>query len=123
MRLVCVAVLACACGGHDSASIPQRLVFERWSPPQPTSYDLFLAARGNIVVLAHRFSRDGGASWEALPAELGAPMRLAITDRAIVTYASGLVRWDVASGAIVHVAGAPAYATDRTWRVDPTGRF
>ena len=62
MKLVAVtAALSVACGG-SSPSTPQNLVFERWSAPQPTSHDVFLAARGDIVVMAHRVSRDAGAT-------------------------------------------------------------
>ena len=125
MKLVFVtAVLCAACGGGGSASTPKTLELERWSTPQPTSYDIFLAARGDVVVMSHRVSRDAGATWQPLDPQLGAPTRVSITNGVIATYASGLVRWDLASNAVTMVTGAPSYATDRTWRVDPiTGRF
>jgi len=125
MRLVCFAVAVAACGNpHDAAWIPQRLVFERWSQPQPTGHDIFLAARGDIVVMAHRVSLDAGATWQPLDPRLGEPTRVAINDRTIALYASGLVRWDLTTGAVTQVAGTPAYATDRNWRIEPTsGHF
>jgi hypothetical protein len=120
-----MAVLCAACGaGSGSATTPHKLELERWSPPQPTSYDIFLAARGDVVVMAHRVSRDAGATWQPLDPQLGTPTRVSITNGVIATYATGLVRWDLASNAVTKVDGAPSYATDRTWRVDPvTGRF
>ena len=124
MKVLAVAVLCAACGSSASPSTPHKLIFERWSPPQPTSHDIFLAARGDVVVMAHRLSRDAGATWQLLDAQLGTPTRVAITGTTIATYASGLVRWDLASGAVTKVAGVPGYTTDRTWRVDPmSGRF
>ncbi|HEY5923457.1 MAG TPA: hypothetical protein VIV11_17375 [Kofleriaceae bacterium] len=123
-RVFVAAALCVACGSNDSASTPQRVVFERWSPAQPTSHDIFLGARGDIVVMAHRVSVDAGATWQPLAAQLGVPARVSITNGVIATYASGLVRWDLASDVVTTVAGVPGYATDRTWRVDPaTGRF
>ena len=126
MKLLVAAALA-ACGTPGSTTVataPKPLVFERWSPPQPTSHDVFLAARGDVVVMAHRISRDAGATWQPLAAELGEPARVALTDHVLATYASGLVRWDLASGAITRVTGAPAFTSDRNWHVDPaTGRF
>jgi hypothetical protein len=123
MKLVFVAAAACvACG--TSPSEPKKLVFERWSPPQPTSHDVFLAARGDIIVMAHRMSRDAGATWQPLDPQLGAPTRVAITNDVIATYASGLVRWDLATATMTTVTGAPPYTTDRAWRADPSsGRF
>src|SRR5688500_17069522 len=125
MKLVLVAAVVCtACGSSASPSTPHKLIFERWSPPQPTSHDIFLAARGDVVVMAHRMSRDAGATWQPLDAQLGTPTRVAITGTTIATHASGLVRWDLTSGAVTKVAGVPGYTTDRTWRVDPmSGRF
>lgn len=125
MRLFIVVAAVAACGTQNpSATKPRDLVFERWSPPQPTGHDIFLAARGDIVMMAHRVSRDAGGTWEPLDPRLGEPTRVAITDSAIALYASGLVRWDLATGAITQIAGAPAYVTDRNWHIDPlTGRF
>ncbi|HEY5950097.1 MAG TPA: sialidase family protein [Kofleriaceae bacterium] len=124
MKLALVAALCAACGSNGGASTPHKLVFERWSSPQPTSHDVFLAARGDIVVMAHRVSRDAGATWQPLATELGVPARVAITNGVIATYASGLVRWDLASNAVTVAAGAPSFITDRSWRVDPiSGRF
>jgi hypothetical protein len=126
MKLVFVlAALCAACGaGGGSATTAKQLELERWSPPQPTSYDIFLAARGDVVVMAHRVSRDAGATWQPLDPQLGTPTRVSITNGVIATYATGLVRWDLASNAVTQVDGAPSYATDRTWRVDPiSGRF
>jgi hypothetical protein len=125
MKVVFVLAVVCAaCGANGSASTPKKLELERWSAPQPTSYDIFLAARGDVVVMAHRVSRDAGATWQALDPQLATPTRVAITNGVIATFASGLVRWDLASNVVTKVEGAPSYATDRTWRVDPiTGRF
>jgi len=124
MKLVAALCAASAACGGSGASTPHDLVFERWSAPQPTSHDLFLAARGDIVVMAHRVSRDAGATWQALDPRLGVPTRVAITNGAIATYANGLVRWDLASGAVTNVAGVPSFVTDRNWRVDAaSGRF
>ncbi len=121
-RVFITAALCAACG--ESASTPKELVFERWSSPQPTSHDIFLGARGDIVVMAHRVSRDAGATWQPLDPALGVPARVSITNGVIAAYADGLVRWDLANGAVTKVGGAPGYATDRNWRVDPgTGRF
>lgn len=122
MQRVFVAVVLAACG--TSPDTPRRLSFERWSPPQPTSYDVLLAARGDIVVMARRLSRDAGATWEPLDPRLGMPTRVALTSTTLATYANGLVRYDLATGEVTAVAGAPPFTTDRSWRVDPaTGRF
>jgi hypothetical protein len=123
-RVLVAAAMCAACGGNGSPATPKKLIFERWSEPQPTSHDIFLAARGDVVVLAHRISRDAGATWQPLDPKLGEPARVAITDGVVATWASGLVRWDLASGAVTSVTGTPSYGSDRTWRVDPaTGRF
>jgi len=127
-HLVCVAAIAAACGSSSGSSVtkPRPLVFERWSPAQPSSYDVFLAARGAIVVMANRISRDGGATWSALDARVGSLGRVAIDGTTVFLYASGtgLVRWDLVSDQITTVPGAPAFAAERTWRRDPaTGRF
>lgn len=84
-----------------------------------------LASRGDVVIMAHRFSLDAGATWTALDPKLGEPTRVAIVgSETVALYANGLVRWDLATGAIANVAGAPSFTTDRTWRVDPsTARF
>ena len=123
MKLVLVGAtlwlaLASACGG-TSATETQQLAFERWSSPQPTSHDVFLAARGDVVVMAHRISRDGGATWEPLDPSFGEVTRVAIVGTTVGLYASGLKRWDLASNAVTPIAGAPSFTTDRTWRIDP----
>lgn len=124
MKRVLAAAVVCAACDSSSPSTPQKLIFERWSTPQPTSHDVFLAARADIVVMAHRISRDAGATWQPLDPQLGEPVRVAITNGVVATYSSGLVRWDLASGLVTNVGSVPSYATDRTWRVDPiTGRF
>ncbi len=123
MKLAFVAAFVCAACSDDPAA-PKKLVFERWSPPQPTSYDIFLGARGDLVVMAHRFSQDAGVTWQPLDSRVGIPTRVVITDGTIATYANGLVRWDVAASTVTPVTGAPSYTTDRSWRVNPTtGRF
>src|SRR5262245_37176169 len=118
MRLVFITAAWCVACDSGSPSTPQALELERWSAPQPASYDVFLAARGDIVVMAHRVSRDAGATWQALDPGLGVPTRVVITNGTIATYASGLVRWDPASGTVTKVAGGPSYTSDRNWRVD-----
>ena len=117
--------LAAACGG-TSATEPQKLVFERWSAPQATGHDVFLAARGDVIVMAKRLSADGGATWLPIdPAfSTGDLARVAISGTTVATYSGGLKRWDVATGTVTAVGGAPGYTTDRTWRIDPaTARF
>jgi hypothetical protein len=67
MRLLAIALLA-ACGSSGpSFEKAEPLKLERFSPPQYTSRDVFLAAKGEIVVLASRLSKDGGATWQASP--------------------------------------------------------
>jgi hypothetical protein len=120
-RLVCAALIA-ACGSGQSGSerIPQPLTFERWSPPQQSSYDVFVAASGSIIVMTNRISRDGGATWSALDPRLGQPDRVVIdgTTAYLHTPQLGLVRWDVTTGAIAAIAGAPGFAGAGTWRRD-----
>ena len=121
MKLAFMTAALCgACGASASPETPHKLVFERWSTAQPTAKDIFLTARGDVVVMANRISQDAGATWQPLDAALGEPTRVAITNGVIATYASGLARWDLGSGAVTTVSGAPAYTTDRTWRVDPS---
>lgn len=97
------------------------LELEAFSAPQYTSRDVFVGGAGDVVVMSSRISRDGGHSWRPLEARLGQLSRVAVTGATVTTYASGLVRWDLASDAIAPVAGAPGYASDRTWRVAPGG--
>ena len=120
MRLLVAGALLCAaCGSSVSPTEPQTLTFERWSPPQATAHDVLLGSRGDVVVMAHRYSLDAGATWQALDARLGEPTRISIVGNTVALYSSGPVRWNPSDGSIVKVAGAPSYATDRTWRVDP----
>jgi hypothetical protein len=126
-RLVLAAVVA-ACGStpESGASRPVPLVFERWSPAQPSSYDVFVAASGSIVLMANRISRDGGATWSPLDPRVGQLGRVAIEGTVVYLYAPqlGLARWDVATGQIQPLPGAPAFAGERTWRRDAvTGAF
>lgn len=123
-RIVLAGALAtsvAACGTQTSPSRPDPLVFERYSPPQFTSEDVFLAAAGEVVVLASRISRDGGASWE--PSPFAQAERVAIDGTTVVGYTTGLVRYDVTTRALVPVAGTPPYASARTWRLAPAGRL
>ncbi|MBA3451940.1 MAG: exo-alpha-sialidase [Deltaproteobacteria bacterium] len=118
-----VLLVVAACGDSGpSPSTPQLLELERFSPRQHTSYDVFLAARGDVVIMARRISRDGGATWTQHAPQLGELGRVAITGSTVATFATqlGLARWDLISDAIQAVTGEPAYTTDRTWRVDPT---
>jgi hypothetical protein len=120
MRLLIAGALLCAaCGSSVSPTQPQTVTFERWSPPQATAHDILLGSRGDVVVMAHRYSLDAGATWKTLDATLGEPTRISIVGNTVALYASGLVRWNPSDGSIVKVAGAPSFATDRTWRVDP----
>jgi len=122
-RSVALLLAVAACGEPGpSPSTSQTLELERFSPPQHTSYDLFLAARGQVVIMARRISRDGGATWARLDPQLGELGRVAITGATVTLHASqlGLARWDLATDAITPITGEPAYVTDRTWRIDPT---
>lgn len=121
MRLAIVLALLAGCGSSSTSTTPEPLVFERYSPPQFTSRDVFVAASGNVIVLANRLSDDGGATWHATP--FGAVERAAIHGGVIATYANGLARYDTATRVMTPVTGAPAYASARTWRTTPTGSF
>ena len=125
MKLLLLGAMLCvACGNGISPTEPQKLGFTRWSPPQATSHDILLASRGDVVVMAHRYSLDAGATWQPLDPSLGEPTRVSIVGSTVALFASGLVRWNLTDGSITHVAGAPSYATDRTWRIDPqSARF
>ena len=121
MRLAIALALLVGCGSSPSSTTatPEPLVFERYSPPQFTSRDVFVAAEGDVIVLANRLSADGGASWQ--PSPFGAVERAAIHGSVIATYAGGLVRYDTATRAMTPVTGAPSYAGPRTWRTTPAG--
>ena len=95
-------------------------MFEPYSAPQFTSRDVFLASSGNVVVMANRISRDGGASWSPLDSRLGAPTRVAITGPMVTTYAAGLglAHWDLTSEAVTAITAAPSFTSDRTWRAE-----
>lgn len=122
MRRILAAAVLVGCGpAPNKFEKAEPLVFERDSPPQFTSRDVFLAARGDVVVLANRISRDGGATWEPTP--LAGAERVAISGNVVMSYTSSLVRYDLASRALTPVAGAPAYAGARLWRATPAGRF
>ncbi|HEY0194909.1 MAG TPA: hypothetical protein VGC42_27540, partial [Kofleriaceae bacterium] len=85
----------------------------------------FVAASGSNLLMSSRFSRDGGATWQPLDGRLGMLGKVAIIGSTAALYSTqaGLVRWDLASGAITPVAAAPGYASDRTWRSDPAGKL
>ncbi len=121
IALVLVAVAACGDTG-PSPETPQVLELEPFSPPQHTSYDVFLAARGDVVIMAKRISRDGGVTWTKHTPQLGELGRVAITNTTVATHSAplGLARWDLTTDAITAVSGEPTFVTDRTWRVDPT---
>lgn len=120
-RLALVAVGLAACGTAPLPSEPQSLVFEPVSVPQHTSRDVFVGGAGDVVVMSSRISRDGGLTWRALDPRLGQLTRVAVNGATVTTYASGVVRWDLASDAITTVAGVPSFASERTWRVAPGG--
>lgn len=122
-RLVFAALLA-ACGSDDpeaALKTPKPLEFERWSPAQPSSYDVLVAARGSVVLMANRLSLDGGATWNPMDPRVGSLGRVAIDGTTVSLYTPqvGLARWDLASDEIAPVADAPPFAADRTWRRDP----
>lgn len=134
-RLVLVALVAASgalgCGGGENVNsddsppgvaTPRPLVFERWSPAQQSSHDVLVAARGSVIVTLNRISRDGGQSWAPLDPRIGQPTRVAIDGATVYAYTSqlGIARWDLASNQVAAVAGAPTYASDRTWRRDRT---
>ena len=120
-RLASVVVCLAACGTTPLPSEPQTLELQPFSVPQYTSRDVFVGGAGDVVVMSSRISRDGGTTWRPLDARLGQLTRVAVTGTTVTTFASGLVRWDLASDAIAPVSGAPSYASERTWRVAPTG--
>nr|MDQ3298696.1 hypothetical protein [Myxococcota bacterium] len=129
-RILAAVAICAACGSPsdpgDAKSKPKPLVFEPWSPPQHTSYDIFLASHGGVIVLSQRYSTDDGATWSALDPRLGRPSRVALTAGTVALWTPelGLARWVPATSAITAVAGEPSFAAERTWRVDPlTGRF
>lgn len=124
-RLVfAVAIAACGNLAEQSERVPRPLVFERWSPAQASSHDVFVAAHGSILVMANRISRDGGATWTALPPPLGQLDRVVIEGSTAYLHASelGLARWDLATDQITPIA-APAFASAGTWRRDRAGRL
>src|SRR5215210_8037040 len=93
-RLLAAAVLV-GCGSPPTSfDKAEPLVFERYSPPQFTSRDVFLAARGDIVALANRISRDGGSTWESSP--FANAERVAIHGGTVAGFTTQLVRYDVA---------------------------
>src|SRR5689334_22521550 len=93
------ASLLTACGGSGvDPTTPQNVKFERWSVPQATSHDILLASKGDVVVMAHRYSLDAGATWMPLDARLGEPTRVSIVGDKVALFASGLVRWSLADG-------------------------
>jgi hypothetical protein len=128
MRRVSLVVLALAGCGGSPVEHPVPLVLEPVSPPQFTSHDVFLAARGDVIVLGKRISRDGGQTWQPHDPRLGAEAgleRVAIHGSVIALHvpALGLARWDLATGEVTSVTDTPAFAAPRTWRTTPEGRF
>lgn len=117
------AICAVACGSSASPTTPQTLEFSRYSPPQASGHDILLAARGDVVVLAKRISRDGGATWSPLDSRIGELKGVAITGQQMTLFGttSKLARWDLTTDTLTSIAGAPSYTSDRTWRVDPSG--
>jgi len=121
VRLVVAVLVVVGCGTSPERARP--LVLEPVSPPQFTSHDVFVGARGDIVVLANRISRDGGMTWRPIDARLGTLARVTIDGAVLGTYAGGLVRWNLDTGAVTQLSGVPAFASEGTWRVQPGGRF
>jgi hypothetical protein len=124
-RLLALGMVAACGSGPDPAFVERPLALERWSPPQHTSYDVFLAARGDVIAMQRRISRDRGATWSALEPSLGSLTRVAIHGTTLITHSSnrGLVRWDLATGTIAELTGEPGFATERTWRTTPAGQL
>lgn len=114
-------LLVAACGTSPDATTPKKLVFDAYSVPQYTGYDIFVGGRGDIVVMSGRISRDGGATWTALDPQLGSPTRVSIAGTTVMTWTPslGLARWDLASGAVTALPGQPVFTNDRSWRMDP----
>ncbi len=127
MKLLASVLAACAaaCGPGTSPSTPQVLTFQRYSPPQAAAYDTLLATRGDVIVMTKRISRDGGATWTPLGSSAGELKGVAITGRTLTLYGTSvkLARYDLDSGTMAPCAGAPSYAGERTWRVDPAGKL
>ena len=71
--------------------------------------------------MSGRISRDGGATWTPLDAQLGSPTRVAIAGSTVMTWTPtlGLARWDLASGAITALPGQPIFTEERSWRMNP----
>ncbi len=118
-----LGIAAAACGSSASPETPQILELQRWSVPQASAHDLLLAARGDVVVLGKRISRDGGTTWSPLVDGIGELKGVSIIGQQLVVYGttSKLARWDLATNKLTPIAGTPAYTTDRTWRADPSG--
>ncbi len=123
--LVAAALYAAACGGAPSPETPQILTFERWSAPQASGHDVLLGTRGDVVVMQKRLSRDGGSTWSPLDSRIGELRGVAITGQVLALYGttSKLARWDLAADTVTAVAGTPAFVSERTWRVDPSGKL
>lgn len=126
-RACALALTLAACGEAtgelDPRLVPQPLALEPYSPPQFTSRDIFLGGSGDVVVMAERYSRDGGATWAPLDASLGDVTRVVISGTTLMLHGSsvGLARWDVSTGAVTRVTNAPSYAGERTWRTEANG--
>jgi hypothetical protein len=100
------AACAAACGSSaSSATTPQILELERWSAPQGSAHDVLLAARGDVIVMQKRISRDGGQTWSALDDRIGELRGVAITGQTMTLYGTQmkLARWDLASDALTAV--------------------
>jgi hypothetical protein len=127
MKLLVPVAAACAaaCGSAPSATTPQILELERWSPPQASAHDVLLAARGDVIVMQRRISRDGGQTWSPLDGRIGELRGVAITGQTMTLYGTQmkLARWDLGSDALTPVGNAPSFAHERTWRVDPGGNL
>jgi len=123
LLVAAVAIAASACGGSASPESPQTVELERWSPPQASANDVLLAARGDVVILGKRISRDAGATWSPIDPGIGELKGTAIVGQQIVLFGSSskLARWDLAGGALAPIAGAPSFVGERNWRVDPSG--
>src|SRR4029078_3070728 len=95
--------LATVCGSAaDSTAVtPRPLVFERWSPAQPSSYDVLVAASGSIVLMSNRISRDGRATRAPPDPRVRQLARVEIDGTTALLYSTelGLVRWDLTTDA------------------------
>ena len=114
----CLLPGACRLAGWLS-TLPPREVFR---DSQPVTVG---TARGDLVVMAHRYSQDAGATWQPLDPRVGAPTRVVITNGTIVT-AEGSYDADVlVDGERIVLIGAdlPGRGVTADETIDASGRY